>query len=571
LFALIEFLGHHHASNPYNLKFYLNPVTGLIEPVAYDNQFINPIEQEGLLGELKAVEIPIKNRGNIRYKNEPFSERLFNDECFFKMYIKYIQEYSNSKWLSNFFKINAKEAQIQKQIIWKSYPEYVFDKKDVLINNQLKLNKILNTYIAPEIKNNEVICSNNTSYLYIRNKNKLPIEITSIYINDLIVFNDTVLLQSYFLNELENYTQIELDSNFQTNSNVSINYRYLGMNTCSTSTYKCINTLISNSEIFEKPIIINYSKLDEYDYISVSDSIIEFKLGNHIIDNDLIIPKGYLIIINSGTNLNFIKNSKIISQSPFYVKGSINDSIVFNSESMNGEGLFIFNTDKKSQFSFVSFNNLSNLKYKTWKLSGCVNFYHADVTFDNCLFNSNKRGDDFINIMNSEMKIINSEFNNILSDAFDGDFALGKILNCKFNNIGNDAIDISGSNISVDSCKIIGAKDKAISAGENSNIILNSLVIDRCEIAINAKDKSVVKGKNIKILNSNVALCAFQKKSQFGPSHIIIEDYTCEKTNIKYLIEKGSYVQINKTKYLGDLDKVKNILYGNMYGVKTEK
>ena len=71
-YALCDLSGHHHATHPHNLKFYYSPTTGLIEPIIYDNQLIIPIENEGLLGNLKSVEAPIKNNGEIRWKNDPF-------------------------------------------------------------------------------------------------------------------------------------------------------------------------------------------------------------------------------------------------------------------------------------------------------------------------------------------------------------------------------------------------------------------------------------------------------------------------------------------------------------------
>ena len=116
VYALCDLLGHHHATHPFNLKFYYNPITTLIEPIIYDNQFINPIENEGLLGNLKSVEAPIKNNGEIQYKNDPFSERLFNDSAFFIAYIHYLNEYTDNNWLSLFFKKNNEEAQIKSKL-----------------------------------------------------------------------------------------------------------------------------------------------------------------------------------------------------------------------------------------------------------------------------------------------------------------------------------------------------------------------------------------------------------------------------------------------------------------------
>ena len=105
-YVLCDLLGHHHASHPFNLKFYYNPTTALIEPIIYDNQSIIPMENEGLPGKLKSVEALIKNNGDIPFKNDPFIERLFNDSAFFTAYIHYLIEYTDNEWLSKFFRKN---------------------------------------------------------------------------------------------------------------------------------------------------------------------------------------------------------------------------------------------------------------------------------------------------------------------------------------------------------------------------------------------------------------------------------------------------------------------------------
>jgi len=51
----------------------------------------------------------------------------------------------------------SKRSQNKKQIIWKSYPEYDFNKKSVLFKNQKTIKEILSTYILPEIKDSSII------------------------------------------------------------------------------------------------------------------------------------------------------------------------------------------------------------------------------------------------------------------------------------------------------------------------------------------------------------------------------------------------------------------------------
>ena len=248
-YALCDLLGHHHATHPHNLKFYYSPTTGLIEPIIYDNQLIIPIENEGLLGNLKSVEAPIKNNGEILFKNDPFSERLFNDSAFFTAYIHYLTEYTENDWLSEFFNKTNEDAQNKKQIIWKSYPEYDFNKKRILFKNQKTIKEILSTYILPEIKDSSIIEQKDKKFISIRNKNRLPIELLSVSINGNEITNCCYLLQPNFINELPKYQTIEIKDELNSivptcfqkincpNADVEIKYRYLGIKDIKTANY----------------------------------------------------------------------------------------------------------------------------------------------------------------------------------------------------------------------------------------------------------------------------------------------------------------------------------------------
>ena len=75
-----------------------------------------------------------------------------------------------------------------------------------------------------------------------------------------------------------------------------------------------------------------------------------------------------------------------------------------------------------------------------------------------------------MNITSSKFKIINSQFINCLSDAFDSDFSTGVISDTEYFNIKGDAADFSGSKVLITDSKFKNIDDKGISAGERSSI-----------------------------------------------------------------------------------------------------
>ena len=59
-----------------------------------------------------------------------------------------------------------------------------------------------------------------------------------------------------------------------------------------------------------------------------------------------------------------------------------------------------------------------------------INIYFGDIS--DCIFSQNKIGDDFLNIVRADFSIKNSQFKDILADAFDCDFCTGTISDTKF-------------------------------------------------------------------------------------------------------------------------------------------
>ena len=570
-FAIIDLTGHHHASHVFNLKFYYNPVTSLIEPLGYDNSSFIPLDSEGLLGTLKIVGGQIKNRGEILWKNEPFSERLFNDPIFFEAYMKYLQEFSKTEWLDSFFELNYREAQEKLNIIWRSYPEYNFVEKDVLYQNQEWIKNYLQKYKSPIIKKGTIYTNGDIQFLKLRNPNQLPVQLVSVKVLDNLTPVYNVLLQPYFENENPIYVSIPIKCKVKDSAEIVLTYKYFGTNNEQNSTYLCKVREEKKQQIEQIPALNRFSDLKDIEAFEIAGDTIKIAKGNYTFSKDLIIEPGYLVWIEPGSKINLAQGAKFISKSPVIASGTALDSILFHSLDKSGQGLFVLNTNETSLFKFCQFKHLSNVHDRAWKLSGAVNFYKAEVRFEDCKFTENLKGDDALNVMNTEFKVSNCLFERINSDGLDCDFANGEVSNCLFNIIGNDALDFSGSNVLIKDCKINNAQDKALSAGENSVIEIHNVEIDQCEIGLTSKDNSKIIGDNIKITNSKIALCSFQKKAQFGPASIELKNSKIMATEINFLIEIGSHLLMDGEVIEGNQIDIESVFYGNIYGKNTLK
>lgn len=289
------------------------------------------------------------------------------------------------------------------------------------------------------------------------------------------------------------------------------------------------------------------------------------------ISSPLIIPSGLDIKFNSGDHIDIVNGGFILSFSAVQMEGTAKNPIKIISSDTLGGGFHVINANSNSNLNYVIFDGLSNLDYQSWKLPSAVTFYESPVIIKNSLF-TNNHCEDALNIFRSTPYLFESSvISNTFSDAFDADFSDGIIKNCEIINSGNDGVDISGSNITIINTKFNKIADKALSAGENSSMKVDSCFIDGASLAIVAKDLSKVEISNTVVANSEVVYCAFQKKDEFGSSSIEATNVSFTNFKEENLIEEGSKLKVDGEKIHNYRDDVKKYLYGNEYGKETVK
>lgn len=311
--------------------------------------------------------------------------------------------------------------------------------------------------------------------------------------------------------------------------------------------------------------------LSEFDFITVDEvkKTITFTSEAIILDKPLMFPAGYMVNANSGLQIDIMAGGKIISKSPLNFIGTEEKPIRIYSSDKMGQGLLVVNAKEISELEYVEFDNLTNQTHGLWDISGAVVFYESPVNLNHVLI-ANNSCEDGLNIIRTHFTMSNTTFRNTQSDAFDGDFVQGTLTNCTFENLGNDAIDVSGSSLKMYDLSIINAGDKALSAGENSQMNAERITIDQCEIAIAGKDLSIVHVNDAKISNSKLGFTAFQKKPEFGASSIEAKNVVMNQVETSHLIENKSSLLLNGEQ-VETIAQVKEQMYGVEFGVDSKE
>jgi hypothetical protein len=294
---------------------------------------------------------------------------------------------------------------------------------------------------------------------------------------------------------------------------------------------------------------------------SVNDSI--FITGNNnYYDNYLFENK--TVVFKKSSKITLHNNAKLLfNYSKVVFEGSDDDKIYISGESNNS----IFFQDSEVEMNFTSVSGLSNFDDGDILMPAAITFYNSNIEINNSYFENNLIGDDFINFYNSTFTIKNSKIYNSFADAIDSDFSNGVIENLHLKNIGNDGLDFSGSNVKISNSYFENVMDKAVSAGESSDLTLNSSVIKNSEMAIVVKDGSLLNSSNNILLKNKIDYSVFFKKDFYPSPTLIVDSINNLSEN---LFQKGIFLITDQKIDINYLDDVESLLYGRLYGKSSK-
>ncbi|WP_415320608.1 hypothetical protein ABXT63_05680 [Candidatus Pelagibacter sp. Uisw_092] len=567
IFILSLISGDYHGLGYRNIRFYVNPFSKKLEPIATDwgllpRKLVNKTQLENELLQLidctkscSRQDYPIYN---LILKNNEFVEKFnFNLEVFkniienYKNRLEILCKYQidscdnslNYQILNNNLEILAKKINF-KEVLSKNYKiskKTSISKANVsesLKKNYLGLLKIVEPIYVRAFKDGNIKILNLTPYnveikkvnFVKKNCKKNCIEkynreiLQTADTKYILQSNDFEYLKYNLKKKLENYESIYFDLLIDSNENAAIKLKSANFKIEDLNSQILEN--LDNFKIYEKNLII--------------------PAGVTHIKKPLVLTKNLNLKIQAGATIVFDKGAYIeITGGNIEAIGNKNQKIYFKSHDVNQNwnGILVKESKNMSIFNYVIFQNLDYFKTSQTHLTGSINFYKSNVSFNNTEF-INSIAEDFLNIISSKFIIKNSKFLNSISDGLDSDFSNGIITNTKFIKISGDAADFSGSKVEVLNSQFDLVGDKSISAGEISNIKVTNSFFSNSKIAIASKDQSVVRANNNQFLNSTLFdLIAFNKKSFY---------------------EKGGEIYLNDQNYNKQL-KIKSDVYSKIF------
>lgn len=550
--ALCDIHNGKHGLAWHNQRFYINPITAKLEPIGFDCFG----EHSEILGGILGLE---KDE-----RSKLWQSCLQNEELSI-LYKEWLKKYSNEDYLQGVFDSLEEDILKLETLFRFEDPSFQFDRSYFIrINNQIKAE--LHDYDGKRkgMKKNfpHKVKHSKLDFGMIYNGASLKA-----YRDSKDSVSTSVILRNFHLENIEvvGYSVKQgIDSVIPVSSFIIERFKetYIQKKIILAGNAKRIFFKAANcgDSIFSEPIskwglAENVAIIKRQLPFFIKQHEVENKFiinsGTYTVKNDIVIPKGCELIIQPGVKMNFINSAAFISYSPVQLLGDSLSPIVISSSDKTANGFTVIAQSTSSQIRHTKFNGFKSLNKNCRSLTGAVTFYESDVKIDYCSF-SNNHSEDALNLIRCSFEMKNSVVENTFSDGFDADFCTGNLQRCSFKNMGNDGVDFSGSNISIEYCKIENARDKAISGGEKSKLRVINCKINHSSIAIASKDLTGFIVDGITISNCNIAFAAYRKKPEYGPAKINVLSAELNSFNKLHLLEEGSKLFFLKKEYMGN-------------------
>ena len=582
-YAMLELTHARHGMVWHNQRMYYNPVICKLEPIAFD-------------GYTDHAEPDLTINDNIAYRaltqKEPVILQdllifnLFTDTAFLNSYFSYLVKFSTEDFVVSFMDSCESEASYYDSLLRMEFPVYHYDNEllfnsakvirgylpelkqivqDSMVDNKFEFNVLQEVYRDTNVYENTPEFFVNV-YTESSSNDSLNLNIHNYYTRDLIFLGtgeDRKQITNYFIDE----PVLPAYINGMDGQELTINMDVMAAN-------YMFFMIKGRMDTYTVPILPwpypdgNTPQQDLWEKVDLNNELFDtiigknifIKKGNLTINKPLIIPDGYRVNFLAGTIINIVDSAMIISYSAVFMHGTKANPIVITSSDFSGFGFTVLQAEELSKVENVIFENLNTLNYHHWTLTGALTFYESDVIITNTKFYRNQC-EDALNIIRSNFTLSNSSFDFIYGDAFDADFCTGEVLSTTFTNIGNDAMDFSGSEIIIRDSEVNMAKDKGISGGEDSRIYIFNTRIQKANIGLASKDLSIVEVTDSKVETCNYGIVLLQKKPEYGPSEMILQNTQLKDLKVEMLIEEKSKVVIYGRTIFGTEKNLSDVFY----------
>ena len=551
-----------HGQAAHNRRFYFNPTTDLLEPIAFDNGPI-PIERTAATENCDVLVAPyvLGDPDFQRYVLE-FAEEL-------------LESYSDPQWQKQF---QQTQIELLKVLATEGFPAKIIFTKNLLTNlsyflDKMRLNsetRVISDKTMPFVRHwpDAPLYAHVRAFLF-PEKNGMTLQLKNLSAYSLsniqVLLGDSAappsvikeldLLRAYQESDegeaFKHVAELALDQPFSDDAHIRVQFEFQGQMYTEPATVQFRNHVSGFDRAFLQALTGKAGvRIDKQ-----AKSIV-FEPGAHTIEHSLELDKGWSVTLEAGSRLQLENGATLKVRGPLFLNGTREALVqvhVTPSPDFLGigawGGILVSQSETRSKVQHAlligeGHTTIAN-RQDYYGITGCISFYESDVDVTDSTF-EDMHCEDALNIVRADFTITDSTIRGTAFDGFDSDFSEGIIRDSLFEMTGNDAVDVSGTSLTLENVKFLQIGDKSISVGEQSALDARGIMIDGASSGIASKDLSTALVNDSSFNNiTGSALITYIKKSEYGSASINCSDCTFNKTSFVATNQNGSEIVID--------------------------
>jgi len=513
--ALCELYGSWHGLAYHNMRFYYDPVEARLEPIGYDAN--SSLES---------------NRGDLQALGMPWSAAILEDPLVARAYAAELARLSHPEYLPG---IQAALDDELDQTVLLLNREWPIDASTVwrsIARRQQELRRMIT--VGHIVRGRITANGTDSRTLEIFNNLRLPVELLALHAGDTTIpLTDSgvaPLLPGTPAGEVGTPFTRTLALGENTAAQVAVECRIAGLEVSQrVALTRHDFAMPAGGSRPTAPTLAEAVAQHEFLKRTPDANLLRVEPGDWAVTGDLVLPDGVGLTAGPATTLRFEPGAVLSGTGAINLTGTAEHPVRLLPQLQSWSGVLVLNAPV-SEWSHVHVEATTGIDRHGWMTTGGVTFSRAPVRIDECRF-SNSLAEDALNVLDARIQLTGTAFTQCASDAFDGDFVSGRIDGCRYHDIGGDAIDVSASKMLITQVEVRGVGDKAVSAGEKSDVEVSSLTVIGAAMGLVSKDHSTLRALDVHIRDTGIGLAAYVKKREYGPASIDASGVSFERVS----------------------------------------
>lgn len=558
-YAIADGFAASHSVVWHNLRFYYNPVTGLIEPIGYDGNAMND-HYAGLT------------------PNDQYSLLLENPGIQ-RAYVAMLTRLSDPAYFDTLQADLGAEVQRLHDALAVDYPGidstdtvwYKFRlRSNILRHNLDPVHLFHGGYALGDDSDGSVL------QLGIVNVMAMPLELVEIAIGDHVIpaspaWCDSDQCRLHTVSGTDHVVMLSQNTlqGRSTQFTIPLTGQDAALLEAGEDVPVTVRTRLYGSDaLFEEAVYRQYVPVGVVDAARPSvtldealaahpflwqagDSALVIPRGEWDVRGDLILPEDVSLLIVGGTSLRFEPGAVMIVNGRLTLSGNEDQEILLTALDDDWGGLAVYNGGDRSTLSYVRVEKTTGISRGGWQLPGGVTFYMSPTTISFSSFTGDSPG-GALEIIQSDFSLDHVAIRNSGGDGMVSSHSTGTISYTSFSDTQGAGLAAAGSVITLNTLTFTDSDAAGLSATRNSRITATNLTFRRSGIGILVTDLSELSLRNATLANLSHGLVACQVDPAYGPGFIEASGLTMNGDFTQAMAQTGSTISIDQRE-IGEL------------------